>query len=91
MGGNEFSSFVSISYYGYFDIDHIVVSQKSPGISIHRAWIEPQWNAAIKSDTVSFDSRDTVLYHDKVINVVIVTDGKPVFSLGTLSSSNPFP
>jgi hypothetical protein len=90
MGGNEFSSFVSISYDGYLDINHIVISQKSPKVSIYRAWIEPQWKTTIKSDTVSFDSRDTALYHAKVINVVIVTNGKPVFSLGTLSSTNLF-
>ncbi len=90
MGGNEFSSFVSISYSGYLDINHIVVSQKSPRVSIFRAWIEPQWNSSINAGTVTFDSKDTNLNHDKVINVVIVTNGKPVFSLDKLSATNPF-
>jgi hypothetical protein len=87
MGNNEFSSFVSISYTGYLDINHIILSQKDPGVSIHRAWISPQWNSTITSDHISFDSRQTALYHDKTINVVIVTIGKPTFSLGNLSSS----
>ena len=90
MGGNEYSSFVSISYSGYLDINHIVVSQTSPKVSIYRAWIEPQWNSTISSASVTFDSRDTVLSHDRVINVVIVTNGKPEFSLGPLSSTSLF-
>jgi hypothetical protein len=87
MGNNEFSSFVSISYHGYLNINHIVVSQANPGVSIYRAWIEPQWGSAVKSANVTFDSRDLVLYHNKVINAVIVTDGNPSFSLDTLSSN----
>jgi hypothetical protein len=91
MGDNEFSSFVSISYNGYLDINHIVVYQKNSGISLLRAWIEPQWKSTINQDNVSFDSKESNLYRAKVINVVIVTDGKPAFSLDTLSSTNPFP
>ncbi len=87
MGNNEFSSFISISYNGYLNINHIVVSQTSPGTLIHRAWIEPQWSSTIKSGKVTFDSSESTLYHDRVINVVIVTDGMPSFSLDTLASS----
>jgi hypothetical protein len=90
MGNNEFSSFVSISYNGNLEINHIAVSQTNSGISILRAWIEPQWNSNVKSDSVSFDSNESALYHARVINVVLVTDGEPSFSLDTLSS-NQFP
>lgn len=90
LGNGEFSSFVSISYDGYLQINHIVVSQTSPSITIHRAWIEPQWFSAIEPGNVTFDSTQTVLHHNSVINLVLVTDGKPTFSLDTLSS-NPFP
>jgi hypothetical protein len=87
IGNNEFSSFVSISYDGYLQINHIVVSQTKPGITIHRAWIEPQWSSVIQPGNVTFDSNQSSLHHNSVINLVLVTDGKPTFSLDTLSSS----
>lgn len=87
MGNNEFSSFISISYTGYLYINHIIVSQTDPSVVIHRGWISSQWSSTITSDHISFESSDTSLYHDKTINAVIVTIGKPTFSLGNLSSS----
>jgi len=88
IGNGEFSSFVSISYNGNLQINHIVVSQTNPGITIHRAWIEPQWSSVIQPVNVTFDSSESTLHHNGVINLVLVTDGKPAFSLDTLSSSH---
>ena len=90
IGNGEFSSFVSISYDGYLQINHIVVSQTKPEITIHRAWIEPQWSSVIQPGNVTFDSNESALHHNSVVNIVLVTDGKPAFSLDTISS-NPFP
>ena len=88
IGNGEFSSFVSISYTGYLQINHIVVSQANPGITIHRAWIEPQWSSIIQPGNVTFDSNESALHHDGVINLVLVTSGKPTFSLDTISSNH---
>jgi len=88
IGNGEFSSFVSVSYDGYLHINHIVVSQTKPGIIIHRAWIEPQWSSVIQPGNVTFDSNQSALHHNGVINLVLVTDGKPTFSLDDISSSH---
>ena len=90
IGNGEFSSFVSISYDGYLQINHIVVSQTKPGITIHRAWIEPQWSSIIQPGNVTFDSNESALHHNRVVNIVLVTNGKPTFSLDNISS-NHFP
>lgn len=90
IGNGEFSSFMTISYNGYLAINHIVVSQTKTGVTIHRAWIEPQWSSLVQPQNVTFDSNQSVLHHNSIINVVLVTDGKPTFSLDTLSS-NQFP
>ena len=90
IGNGEFSSFVSISYDGYLQINHIVVSQTKPGITIHRAWIEPQWSSIIQLGNVTFDSNESALHHNRVVNIVLVTNGKPTFSLDNISS-NHFP
>ncbi len=86
IGDDKYSTFLPVSYRGNLGITHIIISQTNSGVSITDAWINPQWHAKVTPKTVTFDSYQASLLPDKALGVVIITDGKPAFSLGTLSS-----
>jgi len=87
MDGGRFTSFISVTNKGPFDINHIVISQTNSDVKVLKAWITPQWDSSIALYQTSFDTSKTSLTQGQTLNIVIVTDGKPAFSLETLSSN----
>lgn len=85
MNDGRYTSFVSITNSGLPDANHIVIAQLNPDVKILTAWISPQWNTSISLYQTVFDTSKTSLGQGETLNIVIVTDGKPVFSLGTLA------
>ena len=86
MGDGEFTSVISISNDGNHNISHIVVSQLNPDVKILRAWLNPDWQASKTLYRVTLDSSLASLVSGQTVNMVIMTDGKPAFSLDTLAT-----
>jgi|GEM_PF-1193601 len=84
MDGGRFTSFISVTNKGPFDVNHIAISQINPDVKVLKAWITPQWDSSIALYQTSFDTSKTSLTQGQTLNIVIVTDGKPAFSLDTL-------
>ncbi len=87
MDGGRFTSFISVTNKGAIDVNHIAISQINPDVKVLKAWITPQWDSSIALYQTSFDTSKTSLTQGQTLNIVIVTDGKPAFSLDTLSSN----
>ena len=87
MDGGRFTSFISVTNNGPFDVNHIVISQTNPDVKVLKAWITPQWDSSIALYQTSFDTSKSSLTQGQTLNIVIVTDGKPAFSLETLASN----
>ena len=87
MDGGRFTSFISVINKGTIDVNHIVISQLNPDVKTLKAWITPQWDSSIALYQTSFDTSKTSLIQGQTLNIVIVTDGKPAFSLDTLASN----
>ena len=87
MDGGRFTSFISVANKGPFDVNHIVISQTNPNVKVLKAWITPQWDSSIALYQTSFDTSKPSLTQGQTLNIVIVTDGKPAFSLETLASN----
>src|SRR3989441_7255802 len=86
MGDGEFTSVISISNDGNHNINHIVVSQLNPDVKILRAWLNPDWQASKTLYRVTLDSSLASLVSGQTVNMVIMTDGKPAFSLDMLAT-----
>ncbi len=86
MGGGQFTSFVSITNKGPLGVNHIVISQTNPDVKTLKAWISPQWHSSISLYQTSFDTSKSSLTQDQTLNIVIVTDGKPAFTLDSLAA-----
>jgi hypothetical protein len=71
---------------GTIDVNHIVISQTNPDVKTLKAWITPQWDSSITLYQTSFDTSKSSLTQGQTLNIVIVTDGKPAFSLDMLAS-----
>jgi len=87
IDGGRFTSIISVTNKGPFDVNHIVISQATPDVKILKAWITPQWDSSIALYQTSFDTSKTSLSQGQTLNIVIVTDGNPTFSLETLTSN----
>jgi hypothetical protein len=86
MGGGQYTSFVSVTNNGPLGVNHIVISQTNPDVKTVKAWISPQWDSSISLYKTSFDTSKSSLTQDQTLNIVIVTDGKPAFSLDSLAA-----
>lgn len=83
----RFTSIISVTNKGPFYVNHIVISQATPDVKILKAWITPQWDSSIDLYQTSFDTSKTSLTQGQTLNIIIVTDGKPAFSLETFASN----
>ncbi len=86
MDGGKFTSFISVTNKGTIDVNHIVISQTNPDVKTLKVWITPQWDSSITLYQTSFDTSKSSLTQGQTLNIVIVTDGKPAFSLDMLAS-----
>ncbi|MDC8451517.1 MAG: hypothetical protein LV477_01255 [Candidatus Nitrosotalea sp.] len=86
MGDGQYTSFVSVTNNGPLGVNHIVISQTNPDVKTLKAWISPQWDSSIALYKTSFDTSKSSLTQDQTLNIVIVTDGKPAFSLDSLEA-----
>lgn len=86
MGAGQFTSFVSVTNHSPLGVNHIVISQTNPAVKTLKAWISPQWDSSIALYQISFDTSKSSLTQDQTLNIVIVTDGKPAFSLDALAA-----
>jgi hypothetical protein len=86
MGDGQYTSFVSVTNNDPLGVNHIVISQTNPDVKTLKAWISPQWDSSIALYKTSFDTSKSSLTQDQTLNIVIVTDGKPAFSLDSLAA-----
>ncbi len=87
MNDGKFTSFVSVTNNGPLGVNHIAISQLNPGVKTLKAWITPQWNSNISLYHITFDTSKSSFTQEQTLNLVIVTDGKPSFSLDTLAAN----
>lgn len=87
MDGGKFTSFISVTNKGAIDVNHIAIAQTNPDVKTLKAWITPQWDSSIALYKISFDTSRSSLTQGQTLNIVIVTDGKPAFSLDMLASN----
>ena len=85
-GTGKFTSFVSVSFDGGLAINHIVISQKTHDVKILKAWIGPNWETAMTPYSATFDSSGASLDQGQVVNIAIITDGVPTFTLDSLAA-----
>lgn len=88
MGNNMFTSFVQVSYIGNLTANYIKISQINNGTTIHNAWISSNWNANITQAGVAFHSTTSYLSNGKTVDIIIVTQGRPIFRLDNISFQN---
>lgn len=89
IGDGRFTSFVSVTNNGVNSVNHIVISQSNPDVRTLKVWISPQWDSSISLYQINFDTSKSSLLQKQTLNIVIVTDGKPVFSLDSFGNSIP--
>jgi len=87
MNDGKFTSFVSVTNNGPLSVNHIAITQLNPGVKTLKAWITPQWDSSISLYNITFDTSKSSLTQEQTLNIVIVTDGKPAFSLDTLAAN----
>ena len=85
VGNGQFTSFVSVSNDVVLKINHIELSQQTPGVHIIKAWIGPNWKTSNTPSSVVFDSSGASLDQGQAVNIVIVTDGVPAFTIDSLA------
>lgn len=86
MGDGQFTSFVSLTNNSPLGVNHIVISQTNPDVKTLKAWINPQWHSSTTLYQTSFNTSESSLTQGQTLNIVIVTDGKPAFSLDSFSA-----
>jgi hypothetical protein len=89
MGDGRFTSFVSVTNNDMNSVNHIVILQSNPDVKVLKAWISPQWDSSIMLYKVQFDTSKSTLAQKQTLNIVLITDGKPAFSLDSLGVNNP--
>lgn len=87
MGNGQYSSFVSVSNDALLKINHIVLSQETPNVNILKAWIGPNWHSSKTTYDVTFDSAGASLDQGQEVNIVVITDGAPSFTIDSLSGN----
>ena len=85
IGNGEFTSFVSVSNDVVLKVNHIVLSQQTPDVNILKAWIGPNWQTSKTLSGVIFDSSGASLDQGQAVNIVIITDGVPTFTIDSLA------
>jgi len=85
VGNGEFTTFVSVSNDAVLKINHIVLSQQKPDVNILKAWIGPNWETSKTLSSIVFDSSGASLDQGQTVNIVIITDGVPTFTIDSLS------
>lgn len=88
MGGNVFTSFVQVSYIGNLTANYIKITHLNNGTTIYNAWISSSWNANITQASVVFHSAKSYLSNGKTMDITLVTEGRPVFRLDSISLQN---
>lgn len=89
MGDGRFTSFVSVTNNDMNSVNHIVILQSNPDVKVLKAWISPQWDSSIILYKVQFDTSKSTLAQKQTLNIVLITYGKPAFSLDSLGVNNP--
>src|SRR2546430_2207 len=84
VGNEQYTSFVSVSNDAILKINHITLSQQMPGVHIIKAWIGPNWQTIRTTSGVVFDSSGASLDQGQAVNIVIITDGVPAFTINSL-------
>ena len=85
VGNGQYTSFVSVSNDAVLKINHIALSQQTQGVHIIKAWIGPNWKTGKTSSGVVFDSSGASIDQGQAVNIVIITDGIPAFTIDSLS------
>ena len=85
VGNGQFTSFVSVSNDVVLKINHIELSQQTPGVHIIKAWIGPNWKTSNTPSSVVFNSSGASLDQGQAVNIVIITDGVPAFTIDSLA------
>ena len=89
MEDGRFTSFVSVTNSGANSVNHIVITQSNPDVRTLKAWISPQWESSISLYQINFDTSKSSLPQKQTLNMVIITDGKPAFTLDSLGTRLP--
>lgn len=85
VGNGQYTSFVSVSNDAILKINHIELSQQTPGVNIIKAWIGPNWKISKTQYGVVFDSSGASIDQGQAVNIVIITNGMPAFTIDSLS------
>ena len=85
VGNGQYTSVVSVSNDAILKINHIALSQQIPNVHIVKAWIGPNWQTSKTSSGVVFDSVGASIDQSQAVNIVIITDGVPAFTIDSLS------
>ncbi|HYL65850.1 MAG TPA: hypothetical protein VEU72_01700 [Nitrosopumilaceae archaeon] len=85
LGNGQFTSFVSVSNDAVLKINHIELSQQTPGVHIIKAWIGPNWKTSNTPSGVVFDSSGASLDQGQAVNIIIITNGVPAFTIDSLA------
>lgn len=85
VGNGQYTSFVSVSNDAVLKINHIALSQQTQGVHIIKAWIGPNWQTNKTPSGVVFDSSGASLDQGQAVNIVIITDGIPAFTIDSLA------
>jgi len=85
VGNGQYTSFVSVSNDVVLKINHIVLSQQTPGVHILKAWIGPNWQTSKTQSGIAFDSSGASIDQGQAVNIIIITDGVPTFTINSLT------
>ena len=85
LGNGQYTSFVSVSNDAILKINHIALSQQTQGVHIIKAWIGPNWKTSKTASGVVFDSSGASIDQGQAVNLVIITDGVPAFTIDSLA------
>ena len=85
VGNGQYTSFVSVSNDAILKINHIALLQQIQGVHIIKAWIGPNWKTSMTPSGVVFDSAGSSIDQGQIVNIVIITDGVPAFTIDSLA------
>lgn len=85
VGNGQYTSVVSVSNDAILKINHIALSQQIPNVHIIKAWIGPNWQTSKTPSEIVFDSAGASIDQGQAVNIVIITDGVPAFTIDSLS------
>ena len=85
MGNEQYVSFVSVSNDAVLKINHIALSQQMSSVHIIKAWIGPNWQTSKTLSGAVFDSSGASIDQGQAVNIVIITDGVPSFTIDSLA------